>query len=157
MEKKERLYDYIQRVSGRRPTECRCAKCMEQCRTPCLGTPLDILRIINAGYGDRLTPTLWAAGMALGLYPRPIAMIQANVTPEGWCTFRRPDGLCELHDKGLKPTEGKLSDHAVLADSYDPRRSVSWLVARTWLDSNTEGMGELMECLKGMIEKQKRI
>ena len=40
----------IIRKTGRRPVECRCRLCRQQCRIPCLGTPEDILRLLKAGY-----------------------------------------------------------------------------------------------------------
>jgi hypothetical protein len=30
--------------------------------------------------------------------------------PKGKCTFLNAQGLCDLHDKGLKPIEGRLAD-----------------------------------------------
>lgn len=124
--------------SGRKPTSCACEKCRNQCKTPCLGTPEDIERLIEAGYGDRLSPTEWWAGSLMGVVKGPVLMIQAKREDNGWCTFRRPDGLCELHDKGLKPTEGKLSHHTMGLDNFDPRRSLAWLVAQEWLPLQKE-------------------
>lgn len=40
--------------SGIRPSECSCEKCKNLCRTPCLGTPEDINKLLEAGYGKRL-------------------------------------------------------------------------------------------------------
>lgn len=48
-----------------------------QCHTPCLGTPQDIENLIDAGYIDKLSPTLWGAGMMIGVIDIPIPMIQA--------------------------------------------------------------------------------
>ena len=124
--------------SGRKPTVCSCERCKNQCRTPCLGTPEDIAKLIDAGYKDRLAPTEWWAGAVIGITKGPVMMIQAMVDKNGWCTFRCPDGLCELHDKGLKPTEGRLSHHTIALDNFDPRRSLSWLVAKEWLPLQKE-------------------
>ena len=55
----------IIRKTGRRPVECRCRLCRQQCRIPCLGTPEDILRLLKAGYRERLAPTRWAVGLLL--------------------------------------------------------------------------------------------
>lgn len=126
-------FNYIARKSGRKPTACACERCKSQCHTPCLGTPEDINRLIDAGYADRLEPTYWAAGMIMGVTDRPIKMVQPRLEKNGWCTFRRPDGLCELHDKGLKPTEGRLSHHSLRADNFNPKKSLSWLVAKEWI------------------------
>ena len=125
-------FNYIMQKSGRKPSVCNCHRCKSQCRTPCLGTPEDINKLIEAGYQDRLAPTLWAAGILMGLTDRPIKMIQARQEDDGWCTFYH-DGLCELHDKGLKPTEGRLSHHSIRIDNFEPKKSLSWLVAKEWL------------------------
>lgn len=125
-------FSYIMQKSGRKPTECKCEKCRSQCRTPCIGTPEDITKLIEAGYQSRLSPTLWAAGMLMGLTDHPIKMLQPIREDNGWCTFYH-DGLCELHDKGLKPTEGRLSHHSIRIDNFVPKKSLAWLVAKEWL------------------------
>lgn len=58
--------------SGIRPSECSCEKCKNLCRTPCLGTPEDINKLLEAGYGKRLTPVLWGVGMLVGLTINPL-------------------------------------------------------------------------------------
>ena len=128
--------NYIMQKSGRKPTACSCEKCKSQCRTPCLGTPEDIERLIDAGYKDRLAPTEWLVGMLFGVIDRPVLMVQAKVE-NGWCTFYH-DGKCELHEQGLKPTEGKLSHHSIRIDNFDPKKSLSWLVAKEWLPLQNE-------------------
>ena len=107
---KETQLQRIIRKTGRKPCECKCSLCRMQCHTPCLGTPQDIERLIDAGYADRLAPTLWGAGIIMGVIDIPIPMIQA-VAGDEYCIFYH-NGLCELHDKGLKPTEGRLSHHS---------------------------------------------
>lgn len=54
---------------------------------------------------------------------------------DGWCVFRRPDGLCELHDCGLKPTEGVLASCKVLEEDNIPTYETSVLraVAHEWV------------------------
>lgn len=68
----------IIRKTGRRPVECRCRLCRQQCRIPCLGTPEDILRLLKAGYRERLAPTRWAVGLLLGKIPYIVPMVQAK-------------------------------------------------------------------------------
>ena len=126
------LFDRISAASGRAATVCSCEQCRRKCRVPCLGTPDDIIRLLEAGYESRLCAYVWAAGMLTGVIERPIRMIQPRLEDNGWCTFYR-DGLCELHDRWLKPTEGRLAHHTVGPDNLDPRKSVAWLVAREWL------------------------
>ena len=134
----------IMQATGRKPSECKCNLCKRQCHTPCLGTPQDILRLINTGYASRLSPTLWAAGIVLGVTNTEIPMIQARCEDGAWgslidvgadchCTFYTKDGLCELHALGLKPTEGRLSHHTIRIDNFRASKSVSWAVVREWL------------------------
>ena len=135
----------LQRImikTGRKPIECKCHLCKRQCQTPCLGTPQDILQLMDAGYIDRLKPTIWAAGVVMGLTSEPVPLIQAErlgrdfdgMGVNGHCTFQREDGLCELHDKGLKPTEGRLSHHSIKIDNWKTTKSISWAVVQEWLD-----------------------
>lgn len=130
----ETAFERIIRKTGRKPVQCKCQKCKEQCRTPCLGTPDDILRLIRAGYRDRLAQTAWCVGMALGRIKFPVPMVQAIQTQSG-CVFFK-DGLCELHESGLKPTEGKLSHHSIKQENYKFSKMLSWNVAKEWLDEN---------------------
>ena len=108
---KETQLQRIIRKTGRKPCECKCSLCRMQCHTPCLGTPQDI---------ERLIP-----------------MIQA-VAGDEYCIFYH-NGLCELHDKGLKPTEGRLSHHSTRLDNFKASKSISWNVAKEWLsEENAE-------------------
>ena len=134
----ETTLERIIRVTGRSPVECKCAVCRRQCRTPCLGTPEDILKLLRAGYRDRLKFTLWGVGLLTGHLPFIIPMVQAAGSDGGYCAFFR-GGLCELHDKGLKPTEGRLSHHTVTSENFDFRRSLAWNVAREWTGGRNTG------------------
>lgn len=134
----ESTFGYIMRKTGRKPSECNCEKCKSQCHTPCLGTPEDILKLAENGYADRLALTMWGAGILMGVTNEVIPMIQAIKEENGWCTFYH-DGKCELHEKGLKPTEGRLSHHSIRIDkNWDPRKSISWIVAKEWLNMPPE-------------------
>ena len=101
----------IIRKTGRKVVECRCAACRAQCRTPCLGTPEDILRILKAGYKERLSPTLWGVGLVLGRLPYAVPMVQARQA-DGYCTFF----------------------HTITRENFKFGHSLSWNVAREWLD-----------------------
>lgn len=85
---------------------CTCQKCQNMCKTPCLGTPDDIYKIIKAGFEDKLTPILWGFGILAGTHNYPVPMVQAKVE-NGYCVFFKK-GRCSLHDLDLKPTEGAL-------------------------------------------------
>lgn len=130
----ETTYEKIIRKTGRKPIECKCKLCQSQCRTPCLGTPEDIEKIIEAGYGNKLSLTLWAVGILFGAVSFPIPIIQAKQTENG-CIFQE-NGLCILHDKELKPTEGKLSHHSTRIDNFKLSQSISWNVAKEWLNDD---------------------
>lgn len=121
----------IMQVTERYPVACSCERCRRQCLTPCLGTPQDIWRLMEAGYESKLKLTFWAVGMLLRKLPVPVLMVQAYQTPDG-CVFWK-NGLCELHHTGLKPTEGKLSHHVITEENFSFEKSLSWNVAREWL------------------------
>ena len=122
----------IIRESGRTPVSCKCPQCQKQClRAPCLGTPADILKLIEAGYADKLIATEWATGLFLGKLNFTVKMIQIKHTKQG-CSFFK-NGLCTLHDLNLKPTEGKLSHHTIKAENFDFNKSLTWQVAQTWI------------------------
>lgn len=149
----------IIRKTGRKPTVCKCQACKNQCRTPCLGTPEDILKLIEAGYTEMLKPTYWCVGLVLGKLDYSIAMIQAIQTDEGWCIFHR-DGLCGLHTSGLKPTEGKLSHHAITKENYVFGKGLAYNVAKEWIDPNNfptvqkifSHFGVLIECTSNLLQ-----
>lgn len=93
------------------PVSCSCDTCVNMCKTaPCLGTRDDIIKIAKAGYGSRLFPTTVSAPIVLQLFGKPINLIAPKFDKQ--CTFLTEDNKCELHDKGLKPTEGKLAIHS---------------------------------------------
>ena len=123
----------IIRRTGRKPVECTCRACKEQCRTPCLGTPDDIMKLIEAGYIDKLLPTGWVVGMMLGKIDHVIPMVQLKKAENGFCVLYK-DGLCLLHELGLKPTEGKLSHHTIKAENTSFRKLLSYNVAKEWED-----------------------
>lgn len=148
----ETTFRYIMRKSGRKPTVCSCEKCKSQCHTPCLATPEDISKIIDAGYGDRLAPTEWVAGMIMGVTDRPIDMLQAKIEDNGYCTFYH-DGKCELHDLGLKPTEGKLSHHSLKIDNFNPKKSLSWLIVKEWLSISPDILTKLQFTISKYYQK----
>ena len=144
---KETQLQRIIRKTGRKPIQCKCKLCKQQCHTPCLGTPQDVLRLIEAGYKDRLAATEWYVGILMGVVDMPVPMIQAKQEGD-WCTFFN-DGLCELHESGLKPTEGKLSHHSTRIDNFKPSKSISWNVAKEWMnEENTDCIEKICEELK---------
>lgn len=120
----------IGRKTGTTLTECSCTTCQKACKTPCLPTPEDVLNLMLAGYQKRLRKTVWAAGILLGVVNQTIEIVAPLYDEKKKaCTFFT-DGLCELHESGLKPTEGKLTHHQI---TTDPQKSIAWCVVQEWL------------------------
>lgn len=125
---------------GRHNVSCDCERCRAMCqRTPCLGTPHDILALIDAGYIDKVCYTEWAAGIPLGFINQPIPMVQIKCLDNGCCVLYH-DGKCELHENGLKPTEGKLSHHEVYARELNPEYNLTFQVALEWTKEENFGV-----------------
>lgn len=107
---------------------CSCEKCKNMCKSPCLGTPLDIEAIIDAGFASKLSKTKWMVGLVYAREP-PIDMLAPDII-DGWCAFRTKDGMCELHNLGLKPTEGVLS--SCRDNQVEYKDSILRIVAHEW-------------------------
>lgn len=145
----ESTFEKIARKSGKKPVACKCEACKQQCkRCPCLGTPADIEKLIDAGYGDKIKATTWASGILMGCTNQFVHMYQAELTPTG-CTFLKEDGLCSLHDAGLKPTEGRLSHHTQVP--VPPSKNLTWIVAKEWLDDKN------LPIVERIVEKMSKI
>lgn len=142
---REEVFERIANQVGKHDCSCSCEECRKMCqRTPCLGTPQDILALIDAGYVDKLSYVGWAAGMLLDHIPAPIPMIQIDVNKDGSCVFYH-NGKCELHDNGLKPTEGKLSHHDISIIELKKEYNISYQVAIEWIkDENYEVVKEIV-------------
>lgn len=140
----------IMHKTRRKPIECKCQLCKKQCATICLGTPEDIEKLLDAGHRDKLMVTEWGVGMMFGVINFPIPMIQAKQTDKGCIFFE--NGLCTLHNKGLKPTEGRLSHHSTRLDNFKFSKSISWNVAKEWI--NEDNLPVLERIADKMIAKQ---
>lgn len=98
---------------------CQCHKCQTMCQHPCWPTPDEAKAIIDAGYGPRLRADYWRYkpnACDVLVLSGSLAGREGEIKPpwpsngHSFCTFYR-DGLCELHDKNLKPLEGALAHH----------------------------------------------
>ena len=114
-----RRFRTIDEMLEREPPTCTCDRCKHCCLIPCWGTPEQVRAIIDAGFGDRLSVTfdlgkrvVWilipADKARAGQYAPPFSSMSAEV---GGCTFWDSEGLCHLHNAGLKPAEGRLAHH----------------------------------------------
>jgi len=124
---------HIEKLSGLQAHSCTCSQCKDMCRqTPCIGTPQDILKLVNAGFVDKLEPTILDSIASQNNLP-DIFMVQPKFDEQrGCCSFFTDDALCSLHDLELKPTEGKLATHNVQHADMENIFPLPWLVAATW-------------------------
>ena len=152
---REEVFQRISKQVGRQIVSCNCERCKAQCRrTPCLGTPQDILALIDAGYIDKVCYTEWAAGIILGFTKEPIPMIQIKNLKDGSCVLYH-DGYCEVHENGLKPTEGKLSHHEVFDRELKPEYNLTFQVALEWTKEENFGIiSEIADKLSEYLNKQ---
>lgn len=149
---RQEVFERIANQVGRHDVSCNCEKCKQMCqRTPCLGTPQDILALVEAGYVDKLCYTVWAAGIVLGHITQPIPMVQLNSDSgcDGCCICFH-DGKCEMHENGLKPTEGKLSHHDVSARELLPQYNLTFQVASEW--TKEENLPLIYKIVKELTE-----
>ena len=120
---------------------CTCDKCRALCRRPCWPTPDDVRRLIAAGYGPQLMLAWWERfrpGEGVVLVPCPAVSGHEGFyapAPEDWdhyeatrhCIMQTPDGLCRLHDAGLKPLEGRLATGCAPYEGVRTRRTIAAL------------------------------
>ena len=96
---------------------CSCNTCKGMCMRPCWPTPAEAQKLIKAGHGARLMMDWWEGGGPNGSnieilapassgYEGGTAPYSANSSA---CNFQNAEGLCELHDSGLKPVEGRFA------------------------------------------------
>lgn len=119
------IIDYI----GGDVSECSCSICQSMCeKCPCLGTPFDIINLIEKGHAADLIPTLWVAGLPIGI-PQT-HMLQLKQNEDGSCVLFK-DGKCSIHE--YKPLEGKLANcKKDSASDYKKGLTPSSAVALLW-------------------------
>ena len=116
--------------------ECDCNHCKQMCYgRSCWGTITQIKKIIDAGYGNKLMLDYYSfndRNIDI-LVPAMVGYEEGRAPfwPEGKCSMLDKNDLCILHDKGLKPIEGKLAsckntdnfiDHENFAKHWDTIR-----------------------------------
>lgn len=135
-------------------SSCSCETCQKKCRErTCWPTPEEAQAIIRAGLGDRLMYDYWVGdasdGGDIGLLSPAIVGYEGKTAPFipfGPCTFLTDDDLCELHDPGMKPIEGRLSS----CKDGETSQGLHWQVAELW--NNAEGQAIVREWEKGIDE-----
>ena len=120
-------------------TECSCLVCKSMCLRPCWPTPEEAELLIELGYGDRLMKDWlkdwWVADEGNIYVLCPAQRGYEKRQASSWlhpvpCTFQTADGLCELHDKKLKPVEGRaacctdgVNLHEAIAKLWDNKKA----------------------------------
>ena len=109
---------------AREISACSCETCKNMCRrVPCLPTPIDVLRLILAGKKTDLDPVLVYDPIRQVLWP----VVRPKYDPDkSACTFFNKEGLCDLHNAGLKPTEGKFAIHTNLDEGLAITVASKW-------------------------------
>lgn len=103
---------------------CACLECKDMCkRTPCWGTPSEVKKIIDAGLGSKLMLEYRENSCVklkqvdfLTPAVRGREGAQGPTFALGPCTFLDESDRCTLHDKGLKPLEGRVAIHVMEKD-----------------------------------------
>jgi hypothetical protein len=118
--------------------ECSCDSCKNRCKTfPCLGTPEDIKKLIDAGYSQKLMLNYYVSHNSVSedvYYISPATKgkeckfvvfpaIEYKYNDSRECVFFE-NGECTIND--LKPIEGKLVDHST------EDLEIHYLVISTW-------------------------
>lgn len=98
---------------------CTCKECKVMCSHPCWPTPDEAVALINAGFSGKLMADFWVNTdrpdtdilcPAVPGYENEYAPQWIGFSPkDSGCVFQSDDGLCKLHDMGLKPIEGRLA------------------------------------------------
>ena len=145
------------------PPACSCTTCQGMClHRPCWGTPAEMQALINAGHGGKLMLNFWqpdermvdsVSGDKVYILQPATRLHEGRWAPEigfegymlwvkglqqdpfTWpCAFLSPKRLCQLHDAGLKPIEGRLASCLPenSAAPGGPRNNVHFEVAQTW-------------------------
>lgn len=123
--------DLLDFMHAPQASQCACGTCRGMCeRAPCIATPQDILRMINAGLAPMLRMSTWAPfGPETAIDMIAIDGGRDIIDQPTPCPFLRA-GRCSLHESGLKPTEGK---RASCQHSQDDAARLLAAVAGTWI------------------------
>jgi len=106
---------------------CACQKCKRMCQlSPCMGTPEDIEKLLNAGHADKLAITAWGnpGNTYVVIMPRKKTNEAVITNMVGECVFYEK-GKCLLHADGLKPKEGRISNHRTSHNGLKVRNVVA--------------------------------
>lgn len=130
--------EYLKILDDMQSKACSCDRCKTTCLvSPCIPRPKEMHALIENGLKDRFSPTVWLNTHTLKTYVC-IAPLGTNWEYNGHklhkCTLLDKDGLCTLHDSGLKPIEGRV----VICSEPDPKAILRTKICEEW--SQEEGV-----------------
>lgn len=145
-------------------------------KVPCIGTPWDILRIMESSKENigKVSLTINAAPWEGELTDSPVIMVAPKTNEDGSCVFLE-DGMCSIH--GIKPIEGRYSYHEPTGkekglDIVDMiQNSTIVLISKSWIqggevvrkvlekveDSDVELIIELNKKVKVLVDDENYI
>jgi len=132
---------------------CTCEVCRSMCGfVPCIGTPKDMKRLIDAGHAKRLMLSCYGEdSISPHLFPILKPAIKGRETGNvtrfegGPCTFFK-DERCEIH--AIKPTEGRTCDHS--QESTKKEEHIHNSIRASW--NIPEGLAVVLEWEKMIKE-----
>lgn len=113
----------------------------------CLGTPDEIARLINAGYGNLLRPGVAMVTDGNEKDDVKVVMVQLTTDQDGHCVMNR-NGKCLLQDLGLTPHVGKLHLSATESGSAPAIKGAFLDVIEQWAD--IRNVSAIKFCLKSI-------
>ena len=128
----------------------RAELCREQM---CMGTPHDIARLFQHGYGSMLRPGIVALCDADQKRTVKLRMAQLMATENGCVMYR--NGHCLLREAELTPTQGRL--HLLTGGRTDPKvqaRTIMGIIAAWAAPENREAVEY---CLRSLESNQDEI
>lgn len=120
----------------------------ELCREQmCLGTPHDIARLYQHGYGNMMRPGVVVMRDEDKKRTVKLQMVQLLATKDGCVMYK--DGQCLLRDAGLVPTQGRL--HLLTGGRTDPQlqaRTILQVIASWSAPENREAVEYCLHALE---------
>lgn len=116
-------------------------------RIPCLPTPDDAEKIFDAGLGGMIDLII-VKDIKTG---NRVPVLSPKRNEKG-CVFQDEKDLCILHDKGLKPTEGKIAIHNKLDEGIRVSIAYNWISAKGISVFKKFGIDEkIINCIETLI------
>jgi Fe-S-cluster containining protein len=141
--------EMICKRSGIEVSECDCGICQSMCRqAPCIGTPADIVQLINNGYIHQLETCGYSAGNVIGI--ETFFSVQIKTDTRGGCPLFK-DGKCTIHN--IKPTDGKLAScKSLFFNREDKKPTYLHLIAESW--NASENLSRIAFIIKSVYKYQ---